>query len=246
MPSYRSLPLADPLIQSRRESAVNGLGTANADHPKIKALRAIVPFDFYALSGVDYPGLGVGAGVMLASDMPQGFLQRFLSEGLFALDPMSYRVSPQSPWGSWHDLNEAERRTAELGPIRVLEDAYGITTRSVIALYRGNIRFGGATFTRRTPFDDKERFILEAATRMIHAELSFDHMVSMARHAHLTNGEIACLGAVAKGLTGEDAAKATGFTSETLATYIKSATRKLGAVNRTHAVAEALRRKLID
>ncbi len=245
MPSYKTQKLSDPKDQAAVEVQASQLGTVHAQHPLILRLRAIVPFDHYAISGLDYPGLGMGAGIMLASDMPTEFLRSFLDQGLYHLDPMAARLTPETPWASWHDLSADILAAPELGPIKWLEKRYDISTRSVIALYRDRTHFGGATFTRNTPFTDTEKFILEAGTRMIHAELSDLQLRNMAEHTGLNAGEIRCLITVSHGMSAEESATDTGFTVETVASYIKSATKKLGAANRTHAVAEAIRRRLI-
>ena len=246
MPSYALPKLSDPKAQAAREVEASRLGTLQAHHPKIAALRSIVPFTHYAISGIDYRGLGVGSGVMLASDMPAGFLRTFIDQDLFDADPMSSRITPLQIWSSWHDLTPDEGQRPELEPIRRLELAYGIAPRSCVAFYRGDFRYGAAVFARTTPFSGTEKFILEAASRMIHAELAAERLTGMTAHAGLSAGEISCLKTAAHGLSAEEASKITGYTPETIASYIKSATKKLGTANRTHAVAEAVRRRLFE
>ncbi len=246
MPSYTLPKLSDPKAQAAREVEASRLGTRQAHHPKIATLRSIVPFDHYSISGIDYQSLGVGSGIMLASDMPADFLRTFIDQGLFRADPISSRVTPQQIWFSWHDMTQDEGRRPELEPIRRLEQVYGIAPRSCVAFYREDFRYGAAVFTRATPFTGAEKFILEAAARMIHAELSTERLAGMTAHAGLSAGEISCLKTAAHGLSAEEASKATGYTPETIASYIKSATKKLGSANRTHAVAEAVRRRLFE
>jgi len=61
----------------------------------------------------------------------------------------------------------------------------------------------------------------------------------------LIDGEIICLRYASLGKTTDDIAKASGYTPDTVNSYIKTAIRKLGADNRVHAIAEAIRRGLI-
>jgi len=246
MPSYIARRLIDPKEQAAREVEASRLGTNQAHNLKISTLRSIVPFDYYSISGIDYHGLGVGSGVMLGSDMPEAFLRDFLAQGLYSVDPMARLITPQNIWSSWHDFTPEEIAHPDLKPIRRLEIAHGITTRSCVGFYRGNFRFGGATFTRATPFREAEKFILEAVARMVHAELSNERIAGMLAHAGLSAGEISCLKAAADGLSAEESSKTSGYTAETISSYIKSATKKLGCINRTHAVAEAVRRHLFE
>jgi len=245
MSAYPKKKLPDIKSQLAAEALADKLGTLRAGHPKLAALKTIVPFDQYAFSGIDYPGLGVGGGVILASDMPFEFLQAFLDQGLYRVDPLSSLITPSMNWGSWHDLSAADLSRPELQPIRLLESKYKVSTRSVVVFYRGAVRCGGASFTRKTPFTDKEKLILEAVAKVVHLDLSSEYILRMSRHAGLNAGEISCLSAVASGLDLAAASVSTGFKPETVTSYIKSATKKLGASNRTHAVAEAMRRRLI-
>lgn len=246
MPTYVAEKLIAADAQAKAQAVATAWGTAAADPDKIKDLRRIVPFEHYAFSGLNYPGLGVGAGIMLASDMPKAFLEEFLSQELIRFDPLNTMSTPQTPWGSWHDLAAADLARPELQAIRVLERRHGIATRSVISLYRGTFRYGGAIFTRATPFTPDEKFILEVAARDIHSDISEAYIITMSSQSGINAGELACLSAVAGGMALEDAALATGYTPDTVTSYIKSATKKLGARNRTHAVAEAMRRRLIS
>ena len=100
MPAYPKKKLPDITSQLAAETLAGKLGTTQAQHPKIAMLRTIVPFDQYAMSGIDYPGLGVGGGVMLASDMPFAFLESFLKQGLYPVDPLSSLVMPAQKWAA--------------------------------------------------------------------------------------------------------------------------------------------------
>jgi DNA-binding CsgD family transcriptional regulator len=62
----------------------------------------------------------------------------------------------------------------------------------------------------------------------------------------LTKGELACLAAASRGLTSEAIAAKTGYRNDTVNSYIKSSIKKLGAANRTQAIVEAMRRRLIS
>lgn len=64
-------------------------------------------------------------------------------------------------------------------------------------------------------------------------------------HTHLTPRELAVLRLVATGAQFREVAEALGLGEETVRSHLKKAQAKLGARNRTHAVAEALRQYLI-
>ena len=61
----------------------------------------------------------------------------------------------------------------------------------------------------------------------------------------LTGREYDVLTLLAQGLQLEEIAARLGIGSETVRTHVRKASERLGAANRTHAVAIAIRRKLI-
>ena len=61
----------------------------------------------------------------------------------------------------------------------------------------------------------------------------------------LTGREAEVLTLLAQGLQLDEIASRLGIGSETVRTHVRKATERLGAANRTHAVAIAIRRKLI-
>jgi DNA-binding CsgD family transcriptional regulator len=62
----------------------------------------------------------------------------------------------------------------------------------------------------------------------------------------LSAGELICLRLASKGMTSDQIATESGYQVDTVNTYIKHATRKIGATNRTQAIAEGIRRRLIE
>lgn len=62
----------------------------------------------------------------------------------------------------------------------------------------------------------------------------------------LTAREIEALQCIADGQTCEQIAKAIGVHTSSAEAYVKRATKRLGARGRTHAVAEAIRKGLIE
>ncbi|WAC49420.1 autoinducer binding domain-containing protein [Asticcacaulis sp. SL142] len=245
LPSYRSKRTADPAQQAKMEVVAIEFGRAHANHPKMAQVRKLVAFDFFAISGMAFSGLGVGNGVMLASDMPEGFLRKFVAEGLYPHDPLSVLITPEKHWGSWHDLPSEVLNVSSLSRIRELEREYGISRRSAVGFFDKEYRFGGGIFCRATPFSEAEKFILEMATRVVHAELSKELLLSMNQHLGMSAGEITCLQLLADGHEIAGIHQMTTYSIETLYSYVKSASKKLHAKGRTHAISEAFRRNLI-
>ena len=62
----------------------------------------------------------------------------------------------------------------------------------------------------------------------------------------LSSGELECLLMASMGLTTDEISFATGFQKNTINTYLQLASKELNVTNSSQAIAEALRRHLID
>lgn len=83
--------------------------------------------------------------------------------------------------------------------------------------------------------------------KLIHQRFTQPFMEKFAAESlKLHPGEIECLQLASVGLTTDEMAKATGYQANTINIYLEWAAKKLGAKNRSQAVAEALRRGLIE
>src|SRR5262249_35549485 len=91
------------------------------------------------------------------------------------------------------------------------------------------------------------RIVLQAAAGF--AALRLDqiaqHAASTDDRIRLTPRELAVLRLVSLGRTNEGVAKLLGLGEETVRSHLKKAQGKLGALNRAHAVSEAIRQQLI-
>lgn len=100
--------------------------------------------------------------------------------------------------------------------------------------------------SRSTPFEESELSFLSFVAGSIHTAVTKPLMDRFAAdQLRLSKGEIACLAQASLGLTSEAIAIATGYQTDTVNSYIKSAVKKMGATNRTQAIAEAIRRRII-
>ncbi|MEF0941379.1 helix-turn-helix transcriptional regulator [Rhizobium sp. BR 362] len=114
-------------------------------------------------------------------------------------------------------------------------------------LCRNEVVYGALCFTNARPFTQGEREFLSMMVEPLHSAVTKTIMDRFAAdHLRLTRGELLCLKLASRGLTSEEIANQSCYTLETINSYLKSATRKLGASNRVEAVAEAIRKRLID
>jgi len=207
-------------------------------------LRNAVPFDYIIVSGLDVDHYRFGGGLSIDTDLPPAFVEAYMADKLHLVDPFVVAArSSQTP------VVEAEvYKTSEV-PQRLLylQRTFNVHNRTIIPICREDAPYGTVGFTRITPFNDEEIAFLQMIAEGVYKTFTQPLLDRFAAdHMKLSKGELACLVQASLGLTSENIAKATGYQAETVNSYIKSATKKLGAANRTQAIAQAIRRRLID
>lgn len=210
----------------------------------IDLFRKAVPFDFIAVAGMDCEGYGFGHGHSIDTDLPPAFLELYYGENWPRKDPFVLASR-----GATSVVREDEVYSTSPPEQRLsyIFRTFGIFNRTLIPLMRNTTVFGAVTFCRQERFSDLELSYLVMIAQPLHDAFVGPIMQKFAAdHMKLTAGEIACLEGAANGATTEAISQRTGFQPATVDTYLKAATKKLHAKNRTHAVAEAIRRKLVS
>lgn len=210
--------------------------------PIVDRLRRAVPFDHVAISGLDIEGYRFGAGVSVDTDLPVEYVESYARDELHAIDPFVAAAKQ----GQVTVEADVVRSTPMPPEIVELSLAFKVHNRTLIPLLRGDIVYGAVTFTRELPFQNEEIDFLALVAQSLHDTVTRPLMERFAiEQLRLSRGEVACLMQASHGLTSQDIARATGYQNDTVNSYIKSAIKKLGAANRTHAIADAIRRNLI-
>jgi len=210
----------------------------------IDRFRMALPFDYIAVSGLDLDQYRFGQGVSIDTDMPVSFIKEYASENLFAADPFVHAVTASSS-------TIVEREVYAQAPpperVKALTAHHGVLNRTLIPIARNGAIYGAVCVTRSTPFNDNEIAFLTAMAVPVHTQVTKPLMDRFAvQHLRLSKGEIACLRAASRGLTSQAISQSTGYQNDTVNSYLKSAISKLGADNRTQAIADAIRMGLIE
>jgi LuxR family transcriptional regulator len=215
-----------------------------ANEPFIARLRGAVAFDYVAVSGLDLDPFRFGDLRSVDSDFPPGFLDVYFAERLHLSDPFVAAAKKAEGYVVEADV------FAEVAPsqrLLSLMDSCGVFNRTLFPIRRNGRAFGAVTFTRKMKFVPDEIDFLNRVAHLVHFETTRSLMDKFAAQSlKLSGGELACLRLAAHGMTSEEVSSATSYTAETVNTYMKTASRKLNAKNRAHAIAEALRRNIID
>jgi len=213
-------------------------------HPFVERLRRAVHFDFIAVSGLDIDRFRFGHGRSIDTNLPPGYIDVYAAERLYENDPLVAASSNAEDVVCDADIFISHPPSERLRQLLV---SFGILNRTLFPLRRGAHLYAGITFSRTVPFDADEIDFLKRICEATHVAITKPLMDRFAADTmKLSSGELICLRLASHGLTSERVAAESGYRVETVNTYIKSATKKVGAANRTEAIAEAIRRRLID
>lgn len=212
----------------------------------IGRIKSAIPFEHILISGLDVDGLRAGSGTLLVSSFPDPYLQTYFSSGALLLDPIIPLAlstdRPVTDGEAWRDKKTGKG----LRDLRNLMLHYGIHERTVVPISRSGRTYGAIVVTSKQALTESEQDYLQFVAEPLHAISSEPFADEVKEKLRLTRGELQCLTLASQGKTSETIAQQATFSFETVNTYLKSATKKLGASNRTEAIAEALRRKLIS
>lgn len=213
------------------------------DNQLLEHVRKAVGFRHVAVGGLDLNGYHIGRGRSVESDLPPAFVETYFSERWNRSDPLLVRSIAQA-------IPMTEEEAFDVSPpaqrLCYLHRSYEIGRRLHIPVSRGAVVYGGVCFTKEQAFTAGEREFLVFMAEPLHHAVTKPLMDRFAADVlRLTCGELQCLELASKGLTSEEIAGASSYRTETVNSYLKSAAKKLGAANRSHAIAEAIRRHLI-
>ncbi|MGO6819727.1 helix-turn-helix transcriptional regulator [Rhizobium leguminosarum] len=209
----------------------------------IDRLRLAVPFDYIFISGLDVDHYRFGEGFSIDTDLPPAYLEAYEADQLIRVDPFVHAAKSATTVVAENEVYKEQEPPQRL---LYLQRTFGVFNRTIVPIHRDSTVYGAVGFTRATAFDDDEITFLALVSEAIHTAVTKPLMERFAaEHMRLSKGEMACLAQASLGLTSEGIAKSTGYQLDTVNSYVKSATKKLGAVNRTQAIAEAIRRRLI-
>lgn len=210
----------------------------------IDRLRTAVAFDYVTVSGLDFDGYRLGDQKLhVESDVPAALVDVYISDKLYRNDPLLQALQETNCFAVQSEVYEnsdTSKRLEQLG----LD--FSVKNRTAFPMSRGDLVFGSVCFMRTEPFTTSEMdFLLMIARPIYHSVVDPIIKKFSAESAKLTEGEVRCLHLASNGLTTGEISERVSLQPSTVDSYIKTAIKKLGARNRTHAIAEAMRRSII-
>ncbi|RYG95166.1 MAG: hypothetical protein EON58_14745 [Alphaproteobacteria bacterium] len=206
--------------------------------------RGAVPFDYWAMAGLNLDGYRLGAARYIQTDFPSAAVERYYAEKLHLADVfLKVAMASEVPVTEETVYNDM---TPDLRVVNLF-NSVGVRNRTLIPLRSNGKTFAGFTISRQTPFSAGEIHFLSLMAGPIHDELTTETTRMLAIQLYdLKVGEIECLEHASRGLTSEKISVASAYTVDTVNSYLKSVVNKMRVANRVEAVAEAIRQKIID
>jgi DNA-binding CsgD family transcriptional regulator len=231
---------------------VIGAHTPSAVLDALQDFAARIPINVFGAArlplGVgDWRSPKLGRDVFLHSSVPKGWWDEYAMMARREFDPGVMMARSSIMACTWTETRQM------LDPIGIdqwpyeLALKYGVRDLLTCAVGRRWIVAYWAARTLGPVLTPPLRIVLQAAAGFtaLRLEQVADHEPEENARVHLTPRELAVLRLVSLGRKTEDAAKLLGLGEETVRTHLKNAQGKLGALNRTHAAAEAIRQQLI-
>jgi len=195
----------------------------------------------------DWPNARDFAPLLLARRVPEQWFKLYVKENYAAIDPAFFRLRRSSRPFVWLDgpIGAHEHpRTAEFVH-RAAE--FGLVQGLIVPMPRAADRQGVAWLAGSDPaLTIRTRSALHLVAHYAFDRLLRLHAPSDKNKARITQREREALTLAANGKTAREIGKLLGIKKRTVEEHFQAAQRKLGAVNRTHAVVIALRDGAID
>lgn len=237
---------------NRLQSALDFISTISAEPDldrmlvRLREVAGEFGFDSFLLASVPDPGRPIDGHLML-SGWDVDWLERYVHEDYIQIDPVARHLRTAVDPFAWSEA--IGNRPLSAAARRIMDEAASIGMRDGFCIPLWDL--------------DGQRSVLSLATERVElsqGERGVLHLIGMyaqnrarellgrppaPRAVSLSPRERECLQWTAAGKTSWEISTILDLSRNTTEDYIAQATRKLGASNRTQAVAEGIRRGLI-
>lgn len=199
---------------------------------------------------IGIPDVEAGWRFVMTGNLPRAWQERYVRRGYHAVDPtVLYAMRASLPMAWARELFAGDTTGALARDTLAIGFNHGWTQ----PLHDAGGAFGVLTLARRGgPLCDEElkakQPMMQWLARVVHQRL-FGEFQAWQRNAavsRLTERELMCLRLAAEGATAADISDVSGVGERTVNFHMANAISKLGATNKTHAVALAMRLGLLD
>jgi LuxR family quorum sensing-dependent transcriptional regulator len=241
-----------PDIQQVAFSAIERIAALRSSHDVLTELRrcgSFFEYENFCISGLPAPHEKADPYVLL-SGWPEKWITHYLKSDFIHVDPVIRKVRRSTMPFLW---SEAQYLPDDVAAARVMDEAteFGLSEGFAVPII--SVDGAQAIVTFGAPHFDipgRHRRALHIVAIFAHSQIRNIRRAGSGskpnpRKVHLSSREIECLNWAAAGKTAWETSEILNLSEQTVIQYIKSAAKKLGAQNKGHAIAEAMRASLI-
>lgn len=238
-----------PGIQSI-ESISEKIAACQTSYDTLRLMREVATaydFKYFAIGRLPHHEAATLARLYIINNWPPELIRDYDDLGLLGSSPLLETLKTSTKPISWLRIpTRNERPDSRVKIAAELFDKFDITYSILfptqdLAGIRGAVSFSGS----RGALNDTETLELAFFSNMVYEKATSLHASPYAPKQALSGRELECLQWTANGKTSGEIAALLGLSEHTVNHYLAGAGQKLGAVNRTHAVAMALRANLL-
>jgi DNA-binding CsgD family transcriptional regulator len=212
----------------------------------LELLQKFVPYDTYCICGLPIPGRGFGTGNILAHNGPDDFFAAFVDKRWFERCGITLAYKSAGDVVSTRDAEQFAAADPFGRTLQgVIDELLGDELIGIPIRLRGPGLDGSVTLLRHgDAFSETESLLMQLLAPGLHAKaaaLALDNL-----RPRLSERERECLAWASVGKTAWEISEILNISEHTVVAHLNAATRKLGAVSRGHAIAQALRLGVID
>jgi len=241
-----------PDIQQVAFGAIERMAALRSAEEVLAELRScgtVFEYENFCISGLPAPHEKANPYVLL-SGWPEKWITHYLQSDFIHVDPVIRKVRRSTMPFLW---SEAHYSQADVAAARVMHEAreFGLSEGFAVPIIsvdgaQAIVTFGAPHFH----IPERHRRALHVVAIFAHSQIRDTRNAgngsrSNPRKVHLSGREIECLRWAAAGKTAWETSEILHLSEQTIVQYMKSAMRKLGAQNKGHAIAEAMRAALI-
>lgn len=231
------------------EALISEIGTLATQYDVVRLLKKVTEsYGLRAFLVVTMPGSLTQAiqSISVVSSLPAELTSRYDQALLMGTSPVFSRLRVSTvPFAV--DLEKEPAAGSREVDVRGLFEGYRLQRYAMFPVVDPEGQRGAVSFYGDRPLPTTQE-MLELSMLSIHV---FDKLYHMGRHDQrqgeaLSEREIDCLNWTAAGKTSAEISEILGLSEHTINHYLNRATRKLDTVNRTQAVAKAIRTGIIS
>jgi DNA-binding CsgD family transcriptional regulator len=212
----------------------------------IDVIRRSVYFEHLFIAGADTSGDGPDHSAILYTDWPEELVGAYLGDGWARHDPVASAMTVKRGTVMPADILDHARDDGKAGEFLRLLRSFGVPLPVAIPVFHLQQICGTVAFSRSKPFGQEDVFFFNLISPALHREFAGDLRAGLENGVKLTRREVECLRHASTGMTSEEIAAVMPLAAATVTAQLRSAAAKLGAANRVSAIAEAIRRGIIE